>query len=637
MDKIKICVLSYNHLYYLVEEAIKLLDDDELDVFTLSCRHESLYECVQTAIGMGAEAFVAGASNYKIFQQYYDYPVVEIVHSLSDYIRCISEVADYCKSISVITYFKTPVHDFSVLEKIFNIKISLLTYNDREHLEEQIIQCDSDIIVGASIVCEYAAKFNKKYILIYSKDLVEIVNAMLVAKKIVLEIRHERNNAIFFSTVIDNSPNGIVGIRKDGTIINYNPSAARILGIPALTARGRIITDLFPDFDMAEYINTNEIKRLEKVIVYNNKALHLFIQSIDGNSDNICTIVIMHEKFETSMSGSQYIRYHNKHDIKHNFQTKYTFTSIKGESDAIKKTIEQAKIYADSTSSILITGETGTGKELFAQSIHSYSDRRHQKFVAINCAAIPENLFESEIFGYKEGAFTGSHKGGKIGLLELANYGTIFLDEISELSSKMQIKFLRAIQEKEIMRIGDDKVIPIDIRVIAATNKTTEQMIDDGFRRDLLYRLNVLNLEIPPLRDRGDDCIILFRSLLEKNIDKYKMPIELTDDILSVLKYYSWNGNIRELENVSQRFALFLSQKTKRFNKNDIEKTLCDCISTKKIFNDILKKYNYNKDHLDNLNTKKMIILIKSLLKLSNDQIGEMLDISRTTLWRITK
>lgn len=206
-------------------------------------------------------------------------------------------------------------------------------------------------------------------------------------------------------------------------------------------------------------------------------------------------------------------------------------------------------------------GETGTGKELFAQAIHNASRRQGQPFVAINCAAVPENLLESELFGYEEGAFTGARKKGKPGLFELAHGGTIFLDEIGDIAQAIQIKLLRVLQQKEIMRVGGQHTIPIDVRVIAATNRNLLAAVQEGtFRADLYYRLNVLPLYLPPLRERKEDIPVLLRDMLFKaNRTLARYAPVIAREILTHLPAYSWPGNVRELQNIAERIMALAS------------------------------------------------------------------------------
>ncbi|MGH4137637.1 sigma-54-dependent Fis family transcriptional regulator [Clostridium sp.] len=228
-----------------------------------------------------------------------------------------------------------------------------------------------------------------------------------------------------------------------------------------------------------------------------------------------------------------------------------SFDSIIGSSYCLEQVKEEAKKASKSISTVLIQGESGTGKELFARAVHFNSNRAKRPFIAINCAAIPEQLLESEFFGYEDGAFTGARRGGKAGKFELANKGTIFLDEIGDMPIHLQTKLLRVAQEYTIEKIGGKEAIPIDVRIIAATNKDLEKKVLEGeFRQDLFYRLNVIPLNIPPLRDRKEDIVVLMDYLLDKcNIKLEKHINKIEDDVLEVFMNYQWPGNVRELEN----------------------------------------------------------------------------------------
>lgn len=231
---------------------------------------------------------------------------------------------------------------------------------------------------------------------------------------------------------------------------------------------------------------------------------------------------------------------------------KYTVDDIIGKSKEIQEVKKIILRMANSKSPVLITGESGTGKELVAQAIHNVSPLRDKHFVAINCAAIPPSLLESELFGYEAGAFTGASKSGKMGIFELAHNGTLFLDEIGEMPMELQTRFLRVLQEKEVMRIGGDKVIKVDVRIIAATNKNLYEQVEKGlFRKDLFYRLNVLPINLPPLRERTEDIEVIIEALKKKNHYRFKLSKEVMDFFYS----YSWNGNVRELINCLEYFA----------------------------------------------------------------------------------
>lgn len=317
----------------------------------------------------------------------------------------------------------------------------------------------------------------------------------------------------------------------------------------------------------------------------------------------------------------------------------YTFDSILGKSPSITTAIDQAKEYASSPYSLLIVGESGVGKELFAQAIHNYSNRRHESFVALNCANFPENLIESELFGYVGGAFTGAAKQGQMGKFELANGGTLFLDEIGELPLNFQSKLLRVLETKKITRIGSATQTSVDVRVLAATNRDLEKMIEEGlFRKDLYYRLQVLNIEIPPLRERREDLPLLaeafFRQAAEVSGERVK---HLDNGAKKCLIEYSWPGNVRELRNVIQRVTLL--SKTETISKETLESAIFSkgyalnsrTAEPSEIKEDRLQKSLANVD-------RAYAELLNNVLDITNGnkkQAAELLGVSRQTIYRM--
>jgi propionate catabolism operon transcriptional regulator len=303
---------------------------------------------------------------------------------------------------------------------------------------------------------------------------------------------------------------------------------------------------------------------------------------------------------------------------------KHIFQDIIAYDPVMKDIISKAIKIGLTDSAVMIYGESGTGKEIMAQSIHNISSRKEEPFVVVNCAAISESLLESELFGYEEGAFTGARKGGKPGLFELAHGGTIFLDEINSMSLNLQAKLLRVLEEKEVMRIGSDYIIPLDVRVIAAANEELKKKVRNGnFRSDLFYRLNILKLSIPPLRQRKDDIVPLFKYYL-KELSKEDNELELSSDDQRKIENHTWPGNVRELKNVAQRYVIF--------HKLDLDE-----------YEDEGEGIQYEKEqHLeDNISLRDMyqsmeekMIEILSNKGLTKTEIAKQLGISRTALWK---
>ncbi|MCB2289885.1 sigma 54-interacting transcriptional regulator [Clostridium sp. CS001] len=307
----------------------------------------------------------------------------------------------------------------------------------------------------------------------------------------------------------------------------------------------------------------------------------------------------------------------------------YTFNNIIGRSDKSIEVMSLAKRAAKTDSNVLITGESGTGKELFAHSIHNASRRCLKPFVKINCGAIPAELFESEMFGYEEGAFTGAKRTGKKGKFESANGGTILLDEIGDMPMNMQVKLLRVIQEKELVRVGGNDVINVDVRVIASTNKSLEQLIKDGkFREDLYYRLDVMHLKLPPLRERVEDIEELSNELRIKICKKYGIYSEgISREAIDYLKSYSWPGNIRQLENVIER----------AINLLDADLSIMPKHLPEKIIKNKIKKYSLENNYLkDIVETIEKDLIMECLNKTAGNknETAKILGLSRAGLYK---
>ncbi|MFW5889477.1 MAG: sigma-54 interaction domain-containing protein, partial [Bacillota bacterium] len=307
------------------------------------------------------------------------------------------------------------------------------------------------------------------------------------------------------------------------------------------------------------------------------------------------------------------------------------FEDIIGESTTIKNTINEAKKYARVDMPLLIYGETGTGKELFAQAIHNYSLKSREPFVAFNCAAVPEELLESELFGYVEGAFTGASKKGKTGLFEQAHGGTLFLDEIGEVSLNTQAKLLRVFEERKIRKIGDDKLTPVDVRLILATNKSLSELVKKGkFREDLYYRINVLKLNLPPLRKREIDIPLLVNYFIKKSQNKTNKIIRgISTKGMELLKGLEWPGNVRQLENTIER--LCVKSESDYISKELVEETIENL--AKNIERDIFNNYELPKKSLEEFEKE----IIKKVLEEeggNKSSAAERLKIGRTTLWR---
>lgn len=363
--------------------------------------------------------------------------------------------------------------------------------------------------------------------------------------------------------VLDAVMEGIEVVDMDGKVIYVNQSFQSILEVPASERLGKNIYDVSPNGSLVEclrskaHVHSNIHKTLngEKVVLANVSPIIIKGQMTGAVSvfRDISDIEKMSRQLEKRKRDIKNLR-----DQVHNFAAaQYSLNDIIGQSDSIKQCINMARRIAGSNATVLITGESGTGKELFAHGIHNASSRTNEPFVKINCAAIPENLLESEFFGYDAGAFTGASQ-AKMGKFELAHTGTLFLDEIGEMSHSLQAKLLRVLQDKEVVRLGSNKPRKIDVRIITATNKNLLEEVEKGrFRQDLYYRLNVVDLKIPPLRERLEDIPLIAQSIINKLNEEYSSNFVLTSKVIYELKAQSWPGNVRELENYLGKRVLF--------------------------------------------------------------------------------
>lgn len=416
---------------------------------------------------------------------------------------------------------------------------------------------------------------------------------------------------------------GIIGLNSNGVICFLNDAAEKIIRTTKINIIGKYIKEVIDDSSFDEVVKTKK-SIIRKLIKLEENYIVLSIYPI-ANLGNVKSYIVLLKEFTDTEQQQNNLR---KQILSKGHIAKYNFDDIIGQSNIVNNTKEAAQKMALSDSSILIHGESGTGKELFAQAIHNNSKRKDYQFIAVNCGAIPENLLESELFGYAEGAFTGAKKGGKLGYFELAHKGTLFLDEISELAIGLQSRLLRVIQEREVVRIGGDSVINVDVRIISATNTNLKELVrKNEFRKDLYYRLNVLPLSIPTLRNRKEDIPILIENLR----NQINADFQITHEALIKIQEYEWEGNIRELKNFVERLLYigkkqidlddiipFFPENTSNGVLNDHEKNLLESFE-KKIWGNT-SRYLFILEELEESRIKKYRLGRRSLLKRAIDK-----------------
>ena len=563
-------------------------------------------------------------------------PVVEVQISGFDLIRALHQARKETNKVAVVGFYPF-TYGIKGLGDIMNIDIEILTLEENwyEHplyIEKKLKEIKKkgyNWIVGDNISVKIAEQLGMNTALVESgKE--ALMQSILEAERVAEVRKRELEKTKRIKSIIDFAHEGIITVDREGIMDTFNPQAAKIFKKETYKIIGKNINNIFPEFNFPEITKIG--KRVEgKLWIVGDIKIVANIIPIIINGKTV-RIVVTFQKVSQIQKTEQKIR--EKLYLKGNV-AENTFNDIIGQDQIFRNSKEEAKNYAQVDSPVLLYGETGTGKELFAQAIHNYSPRKNKPFIAFNCAAIPESLLESELFGYVRGAFTGAKKEGKVGLFEQAHEGTVFLDEIGEISQNIQARLLRVLQEHRVRRLGDDKVIPINARIIASTNKKLIQLVKENkFRDDLYYRINVLNLEIPPLRERKEDIALLVNFFIKKYGYKFKKIVEgISEEGIQILKNYDWPGNIRELENVIERLVV---RTKKSFIMTNLVKEIMKLQYKGGILNNYQKKDNINYSLNSNLEDIEKTIIKRVIQEERGNKAAaaRRLGISRATLWR---
>ena len=589
---IRICCITYKDVDRLVREALESYQDKEVEFSIVEGLRTEILEEEKRKVIEGADVAIAAGANAQIAAAAFQIPVLQLRITDFDYLTAVEQGLKLGGAPAVVTYQQPISKSMKEYLQIIGREVENIVYEDTEELQEALSDSRADVIIGATHAVEVGKRLGRKTVLLYP-SFACILDTIAGAKNLARELEKERNKNQYINGLLHCSVNGIFLVDSLCRVIDFNQKAVELAAIEREKLKYSYLDQILPNLKLNEFVW--------------------------GSAQEALRIIRQGEKEERQRKEK-------------GFKAKRNFSDIIGSSLAIRRCIEDARFYAESESNLMVYGETGTGKEIFAQSVHNQSRRKNEAFIAVNCAALPENLLETELFGYDEGAFTGGRKGGKKGLFELADHGTLFLDEIGELSPGLQSRLLRVLQEKEIMHVGGQRIIPVDVRIIAATNKGLEQMDASAFRRDLLYRLNVLELNIPPLRERENDVAELFDFYYKKKRDMSIHQVELTEGAKEILKLYHWPGNIRELQNVCERFCLYLKQSA-RCSDALIRKCMIRAVGEERLKNNILESYDFREKGA----TPELVGALKRIFSYNREQIAKLLGISRTTLWRATK
>lgn len=572
-------------------------------------------------------------------------PVVPIIITGFDILDALAKAKYISKNVVFMRYGTS--FEVERYSETLDMEIVSSFYLDREDAKnkiEQFMAHGYKTFIGTGLMYDVAKDLGANAIFIYSRD--SIANTLDQVWQLAVSRRLEIERGEQFRTILENAREGIIAVDENFKCVLVNTEAEKMLEKVRERLLEHLIEDFWPMqnikncFSKAEsFFSVVEIVNGKKFLV--DYIPHFVIQEISG-------IVITLRDFSTVQEAEQVIRrtLYNKGHI-----ARYSFANIVGNSITIQRTVSLAIMYAKSDSTVLITGESGTGKELFAQSIHKDSRRNDKPFIALNCAALTETLLDSELFGYEEGSFTGAKKGGKSGLFEIAHEGTLYLDEVGELSIEMQSKLLRVLQERQIRRVGGSSWFHVDVRIIAATNRDLRKMVAEGtFREDLYYRLNVLSLFVPPLRARTEDIPELVNSFCKRH-----HAVELAELIAQTITEktinHNWPGNVRELENIIQRLLVAFRWE-KENEENELLQMVFSDLTIKHETADKVGQYelerqnNFRQKTLDSketILTKKMKVEKELILKVltefggNRSKTAQYLGISRATLWKKLK
>lgn len=574
------------------------------------------------AVAAGVEVIISRGGTARLIRDSILIPVVEIEVSAYDIIRCLIEITGQNGPVGIVG-FSNIVYGSEKLGPLFGLDVKEIIVESMNEVPVKIAEAAQEgvtLIIGDVISVNYAKKLGLQVALIDSGK--EAIVKAIDQGMTIADVRiREREHYELIRMVVDHSSDGIVVVDKEERITLFNPIAEKIYGVPSSEIIGSKLGEGISSPQLGKILR-GELGEFSDVQEIGDKTVVMQQYRIKVHG-NTCGAVANFRDVTELQRLEKIVR--QKINAKGLVATK-KLDDLIGGSDVMRELKTKAKRFATVDSTVFIFGESGTGKEIVAQGIHNASQRATGPFVAINCAALPESLLESELFGYEDGAFTGAKKGGKTGLFELAHNGTIFLDEIGEMPILLQSRLLRVLQERSVLKIGGQGIIPIDVRVISATNRNIFNLVKTGlFREDLFYRLNILPIFIPPLRERTGDISSLTEVFCEKYSPIKARATVVNSEAIRVLQKYQWPGNVRELQHFIERLVLLCDGKV--IDANMVQRALDE---------------NGNLVNVDDVSLLKLedsniLNIVNQVLQEENqnrDRAAKRLGISRTTLWR---
>jgi propionate catabolism operon transcriptional regulator len=601
---------------------------------------QGLDDAIPLALEMvrnGVEIIISRRGTAHLLRENLRIPVLSFPHRSLDILISLKQAAASSRKI-LLPVFRQEWSGLGTLEDLLRIELVQKVYHDKASLQQAVAaagQEGCDMAVGGSVTHHFAASMGLKFTEIRTSD-EDIASTIEDAKSIALSARDQKAATLRYGAIIDAASDGIVAVDARGRITTINATATGLLKLDKENGAGRHIAEVIPNCPIAQVLQTQ-------------KPIHDRLTRIDGDryvfnyrpvvlEGDVIGAVAAFRDIGHVMRAEHVVR----RSLSKGLVAKYELNDLVHASPAMRDVVNIGRQYAGTDSTILVMGETGTGKEIFVHGIHNLSQRAAQPFVSVNCAALPEQLLESELFGYEEGAFTGSKKGGKPGRFEIAHQGTIFLDEIDSTPEAVQIRLLRVLQEKEVMRVGGDRKIPVDVRIIAAASRDLSVAVqEDKFRADLFFRLNVLRLQIPPLRQRQEDIPLLLDFFIRLFSERHGLdPVALPDGYLTRLTTYAWPGNVRQLRNFAERLVMNCSLRCSQDTLEGLYRELIQYGSPPLPKEPVALPESTLRDRMktQTLDNERAIILeALEKCRYHKNRAAERLGISRTTLWRKIK
>lgn len=638
MAKTKIAILTYQDKFEKYDDEFKdAFEHTEVLSFGSDFSYETMIENAKKIEREGYDAVIARGYSYSILKDYVAIPIVVVEPDILDVIGTVIENKFGSDTpLTLLMHVSNSLMEYTGLKQymfqLFGVETIIKGYFDMEEyfrLVDEAIESDTILLTGYNGLKRAKERNARAGALFVGENAMR--NAVTEALRIIQVRRRDALQRRKLETILNTHSEGIVSIDRSGEIKLINARARKLLNLDGNVS-----------FGDAAKIN-HWITGVNWDTVFEESSRKIIADTLSGTQLIINTTtaadgeeaVISFREVDKVVEDEKRIR---ANLYKKGQVAKYTLDDIKGHSSVIRECKSEALSCARFDVNVLIYGESGTGKELLAQSIHNASMRKNEPFYAINCAALPESLLESELFGYSEGAFTGAKKGGKAGIFEMAHRGTIYLDEIGELSMASQSALLRVLQEKEVRRIGDDTLIPVDVRVIAASHRNIYMAVTrNEFRQDLFYRLNTVYLTLPPLRQRREDIFELLDYLIEKYSGEYKMTYSgtFTGKAREFLFHYEWQGNIRELQNFVKRvFALGYREKV--LDVDEVKILLRNSpgpIGLSPLIQGGEKSVQRQRGHISIGEAERAVRLAGG----NKAEAARQLGISRTQLWRLLK